>query len=358
MAGGSNRIAVSGQLSVRIGGTLPGHDIITIGTSAGGVEALITLVKTLPRNLPASIFIVMHTPAHSPSLLATILSRSGPLPACQPEDGEAIGHGCIYVAAPDCHLLVQPGHVHIKHGPKENRHRPAIDPLFRSAARAYGPRVVGVVLTGALDDGTAGLRDIKLRGGTAVVQDPKDAFYPNMPRNAIENVNVDHVKPLIEIGPLLAKLASLPAKEEGAYPVPEKMHIEAEVAESIHTGAEIMDRLGSPSYYACPECHGTLWELNDDDILRYRCRVGHAFTADSLMAAHSEALEEALYAALRALEESASLSRRLAERATNLNHSRVARNYLERARDTDNHANIVRTLLQRADEVGDTEIAG
>jgi two-component system, chemotaxis family, protein-glutamate methylesterase/glutaminase len=336
---------------------LAGHDIIVIGASAGGVEALSAVVRELPADLPAAVFVVLHMPAQSPSLLAKILDRSAKLPATQAVDDEPIRQGHIYVAAPDCHLLVQKGHVHVKRGPKENRHRPAIDPLFRSAARAYGPRVIGVVLTGALDDGTAGLKDIKRLGGLAVVQDPDDAYFPSMPRSAIQNVEVDHVKPLSQIGSLLAYLAHTPAEEEGAYPVPEEMSIEVESSQSAHIGIETMNKLGTPSYYSCPECHGTLWELGDDNFLRFRCHVGHAFTAESLQADHSESLEEALYAALRALEESASLARRLAERAERFNHEHVRERYLQRAQQTAHHADIVRGILESGEKIAEVSHA-
>lgn len=198
---------------------MPGHDIIVIGSSAGGVDALIKLVNQLPANLPASIFIVLHIPARSPRVLPDILSRSGPLPAIHPTDGEEIRHSRIYIAPPDQHLLIERGNVHIVRGPKENRHRPAIDATFRSAALAYGPRVVGVILTGALGDGTAGLLAIKQRGGIAVVQDPHDALYPSMPLSALASVHVDYTAPLAAIGPLLMQLVVEQVEEKEAYPL-------------------------------------------------------------------------------------------------------------------------------------------
>src|SRR5262245_27288904 len=181
---------------------MPGHDIIVVGASAGGVEALTQLVRALPADLPASVFVVLHVPAQSPSVLPTILSRVSPLPAVHPEDGEAIQPGRIYVAPPDRHLLVKRGHVRLARGPRENSNRPAVDPLFRTAGRAYGRRVVGVVLSGVLDDGTAGLAAVKMRGGVAVVQGPDEALYPGMPRNAAENVAVDYCLPVGQIAAL------------------------------------------------------------------------------------------------------------------------------------------------------------
>jgi len=193
---------------------MPGRDIIVVGASAGGVEALIKVVHGLPADLPAAIFVVLHIPAQGSSLLPDILNRAGPLKAIHPTDNAEIERGHIYIAPPDHHLLVEQGHVRIVRGPRENRHRPAIDLTMRSAALSYGPRTIGVILTGALDDGTAGLRAIKLRSGLAVIQDPKDALYSSMPRSALEHIQVDYCVPLAEIGPLLTQLAYQPASSE------------------------------------------------------------------------------------------------------------------------------------------------
>ncbi len=192
---------------------VPGHDIIVIGASAGGVEALMKVVRTLPGDIPASLFLVLHLPAESSSVLPTILSRVSALPAIHPEDYSPIVPGTIYVARPDYHLMLEHGIVRVTHGPKENRHRPAIDPLFRSAALAYGPRVIGVILTGALDDGTAGLLAIKCSGGIAIVQDPQEALYASMPRSALLHVQVDYVLDLDAIGPKLIQLVKTPISD-------------------------------------------------------------------------------------------------------------------------------------------------
>src|SRR3954470_2925577 len=186
---------------------MPSHDIIVIGASAGGVETLKALVRGLPAELPAAVFVVLHVAPGGPGYLPQILAKAGPLPASFPEDGEAIANGRIYVAPPDHHLLLEPGRVRVVRGPKENRHRPAADPLFRSAAWAYGPRVIGVVLSGTLDDGAAGLWAIKSCGGVAIVQDPEDALFDEMPASALASVDADHVAPLEELPLILAELA-------------------------------------------------------------------------------------------------------------------------------------------------------
>jgi len=197
---------------------VPGHEIIVVGASAGGVEALMQLVREFPADLPASVFIVLHIPAQSPSLLAGILSRAGLMKAVHPVDYQKIEHGCIYVAPPDHHLLIENGFMRVVRGPQEKRHRPAIDPLFRSAAVAYGSQVVGVVLTGALDDGTAGLLAVKQRGGVAIVQDPREARYPDMPKSALAHVNVDYCLPIAQIGQVLVQLAHEEIVQENIPP--------------------------------------------------------------------------------------------------------------------------------------------
>ncbi len=322
-----------------------GHDIIVIGASAGGVEALTNLVARLPADLPAAVFIVLHIPAYGASVLPGILSRHGPLPAVHPTGGESVQNGHIYVAPPDHHLLVEKdGTVRLTRGPHENGHRPAVDTLFRSAARAYGPRVVGVVLTGTLDDGTAGLQAIKRRGGLAVVQNPEDALFASMPRCAIEGVTVDHIAPLAEIGPTLARLAHSPVPRVKEAPMPRDLEDEFKAAEFDIKALETR-REGKPSAYACPDCHGVLWEVEEDDLLRFRCRVGHAFSPESLLASQSDALEDALWAALRALEESAALAERLSERAGGRGHGLAADRFAQQASDARARAATIRQAL-------------
>lgn len=329
------------------------HDIIVIGASAGGVEALKELVSGLPPDFPVAVFVVLHIPAQSPSVLPSILRRVGALEAIQPGDGDAIQPGRIYVAPPDHHLLVQDGYVRIVRGPRENRHRPAADPLFRSAAHAYGPRVVGVVLTGMFDDGTAGLLAVKARGGVAIVQDPNEALYPGMPRSALENVKVDYCLPLSGIAARLVQLANEPVEIEGAHAMPEGIEIESKIAQMEESNMGGVEKLGSPSAFTCPECHGTLWELHDGELLRFRCHVGHAFSAESLQAEQAQALETALWSALRALEENVAMAQRMAARARKSNHHLSAARYEERARETEQHAALMRQMLFSSEEASE-----
>lgn len=255
---------------------MPKKDIIVIGASAGGIEALRLIVRDLPKDFAASIFVVLHTAPQSPGILDQILARAGSLPATNATDKEQIQPGRMYVAPPDHHLLIEPGIVRVTKGPKENRFRPAIDPLFRSAAQAYGARVVGLILTGGLDDGTAGLRAVKQLGGTAIVQDPEDAVAPSMPASARRYVEVDYCLPLVEIAAQLVRLTGTPAEEKGAAQVQDGMEIETKIAKEDEAIGVGVRNLGKPSSYACPECHGVLLQLKEVDRIRFRCHTGHA----------------------------------------------------------------------------------
>lgn len=343
------------------------HDVIVVGASAGGVEALADFVAGLPAGLPAAVLVVLHMPAYAHSVLPDILSRRGLLPAAQPQDGEIIRAGRIYVAVPDHHLLVRDGRILLTRGPTENNHRPAIDALFRSAARAYGPRVVGIVLTGTLDDGTAGLQAIKVRGGKALVQDPDEALFAGMPRSAIENVKVDAVLPVAALAETVAGLAGHPAVQEkmlvtqyaNEFTAPnenamlnedaaldENAALDEDVAVSEMDLDQLDDRTeGRPSGFSCPDCHGVLWEISEGELVRYRCRVGHAFSPESLFASQSEGLEEALWAALRALEESAALAERLYSRSAERGHVLSAERFAEQVRDARSRAAIIHGVL-------------
>jgi two-component system chemotaxis response regulator CheB len=314
------------------------------------------IVSGLPRDLPAAIFVVLHVSPRGTSKFPEILTRAGCIPAAHALDKEPIRPGHIYVAPPDFHLLLRNGTIRLVRGPKENNARPAIDATFRTAARTYGPRVVGVVLSGALDDGTAGLAAIKERGGITLVQDPGDALFPDMPRNAMEAVKIDYCLPTREIASLLVRLALEAVKGEAAPPVPEEMQKESEI-EAMDMGTiEDEEKPGTPSVFGCPECGGVLWELQDDELLRFRCRVGHAYGAEGLLAAQSESLDTALWSAFRALEENAALCRRLAQQARKNQRTKSAKLFEGRAEAAQRQADAIRRVLltEKTDNPVDT----
>lgn len=323
------------------------HDILVIGASAGGVEAIKQLVQALPKDLPAAIFVVIHIPARGRSRLPEIINRFGALPACHPQDGDLIQHGRIYVAPPDYHLIVKNGYIRLTRGPKENNTRPAIDVLFRTAAKAYGPRVVATVLSGTLDDGTAGFMAVEQRGGISIVQNPEEAMFDGMPRNAIKNDHVDYVLKIAEIAPLLVQLANQPIETPEVEAVPSEMEIETDMAELELEAMQKSERPGKPSPYGCPDCGGVLWELDGDKIMRFRCRTGHAYSPYSLLASQSEQLEEAFWNALRALEEKADLTLKMAKQAEKNNRPYSAQRFQQQGQDAKQRASLVRQLLLR-----------
>ncbi len=333
--------------------SMPRHDIIVIGTSAGGVEALKCLVAAFPPNLAAAVFVVIHTSAQSPCVLAGLLSQWGPLPAVYATDHLPIEQGYIYVAPPDHHLLVEPGQMRVVKGPKENRHRPAIDPLFRSAAQAYGPRVIGVILTGSLNDGTSGLWAVKQRGGIAVVQDPKEALFPSMPRSAIASVAVDYIVPLSQMADMLSLLANKSAAEDPPDDAPQDLRTEVSRAAMKQNDINEQSTLGIPSVYACPECRSVLWEIREGNLVRFRCRVGHTYTLEALVAQQDETLEAALWSVLNTLEEQASLIERLIEQTRQHSHEQEVARLEEKLHQIKQNLPLLKQVL-----LGDEERAG
>ena len=292
---------------------MPGHDIVVIGGSAGAVEALRQFCAGIPADFPASIFIVIHISPTSRSVMPELLSRAGHLPARHPKDGEAIRPGVIYVAPPDLHMLLRDGNVILRRGPHENRTRPSIDPLFRSAAVAYGSRVIGVVLSGLLDDGSAGLVAIKACGGLCVVQKPDDALWPEMPRNALAHDHVDHQATVKELPPLLDRLVREPAGNDP--PIPHHLVLESNIAAQEAAIVSEPAQVGHPTRISCPQCGGVLNEVVEEGTTRFRCQIGHAFTAETLVAAQDEELERALESALRMHRERVVLFRRMQEQS-------------------------------------------
>jgi two-component system chemotaxis response regulator CheB len=296
---------------------MAGHDIIVVGASAGGVEPLARLVGDLPADLAASVFVVLHMSPQGNTALPQILGRRAELPVVPATDSEKIEPGRVYVAVPDRHLFLEPGVVRVVPGPKENGHRPSIDGLFRTAAAAYGPRVVGVVLSGTRDDGTAGLRTIHRQGGIGLVQDPEEAPFPGMPQSALDHDHPEFVLPVDKIADQLVALTGQPPKaERGRDAASEELDTELRWAHPDSTWLPADPALGRPSGFTCPECHGGLWELEDGDMPRYRCRIGHGFSAETLLSTQGSAVEAALWTAYRSLEERAALCQRLADRAT------------------------------------------
>lgn len=329
------------------------RSVVVAGASAGGIEALQALLSCLPRDFPASIFVVVHLAADSPGVLPDILHRAGELPAASAVDGDPILPGHIYVAPPDRHLLLERGRMRLSHGPKENRFRPAIDPLFRSAAYAYGPQVIGIILSGALDDGTAGLWAIKDRGGLAMVQEPGEAYNPSMPLHALRYVQVDYRLPVVELAQVLTRLVNEPVAEEGAVPVPhanqpdanqpDPLRIETEIAFEANPLASGVMQLGPLSPYTCPECSGVLMQLQEGGILRFRCHTGHAYSVASLLEGISESIERTLWSTVRVLEENMLLLRHLGGHAAEQEEA-LARRLALKAQVVEDQVQIVRQL--------------
>ena len=320
------------------------RDVVVIGGSAGALGPLKCIASSLPKELPITIFVVLHMAADSPSFVPQILNRLGGLTARHPEDGERVEKGIIYVARPDFHLLVEDGRIRLSRGPRENRHRPAIDPLFRTAARAYGSRVAGVILSGSLDDGAFGLLAVKMRGGLTIVQQPDEAFMAQMPQNAMKQSQPDFVLPEAEIGPTLTRIVRGGISPwEGDSPMGEgerKQKREQPDVADLKAPVE-GPKNGKPSEFACPECHGVLWEEIEGTLIRYRCRVGHSYTESALAGEMSQTTEAALWASLRALSEQASLLKGMASRSV----EPMASRYLDQARGLDEHCETIRKIL-------------
>jgi two-component system chemotaxis response regulator CheB len=333
---------------------MPKRDIIVIGGSAGSPAALHKLVADLSPDLAASVFIVTHVPVHGSMLLAGLLDAQTDLPVNYAKEGDPIVPGRISIGPPDRHLLLTPQGVRLGLGPRENLARPAVDPLFRSAAAAFGPRVIGVVLTGMLNDGAAGLVAIKQCGGVTVVQDPLEAFAPDMPRAALHAVEVDHVADVAGLAPLLESLT----REEaplGRAASPE-LKLEIDIAMGARVGTETLRTIAKPSTFSCPECEGVLSEMEGEGPVRYRCQVGHAVTGEVLDDCHDRELEHAIGVAMRIMEERVALMERLIEDARAQGNNAAAELHAVRAREYAEQADVLRraaiaTVKQRMPEI-------
>jgi two-component system, chemotaxis family, protein-glutamate methylesterase/glutaminase len=319
------------------------HDVVVIGGSSGCFGVLREILQSLPRDFPATVLIAAHV---APFVsLANIIGSGSSLPIKAAESGERLQSGQVYLAVPDAHLLVHDHHLLTRRGPRENLSRPAIDPLFRSAACAFGPRVIGVLLSGYLNDGSAGLDAIKTCGGLTVVQAPRDAEAPSMPQKALEAVEVDHCVPGRDIAPLLNKLVQEPP---GTAPgIPPKLQLEVAIAAQETAGMDINEKLGERSPFTCPDCDGVLWQMDDDRVLRFRCHIGHAVTADAMLAQKDSSADAILERLLRTHEERAELARKLAARAAASRREANAQALQQRAMGYEEDASIVRDLLSK-----------
>ncbi|MGH7192035.1 MAG: chemotaxis protein CheB [Candidatus Saccharimonadales bacterium] len=357
---------------------MPQPELIVIGGSAGALKPVLELVRALPDTLPAAVCVVIHTPPESPGRLPEIVQRATTLPCKYPNDEEIIRPGHIYLAPVDRHLLIETGRLRVTGGPRENGFRPAVDPLFRTAARAYGPQVVGVVLSGSLDDGSYGLAVIKQAGGLAIVQDPDDAVMPGMPRGALRTVEADHVAKAAELGPLIVRLcqppvatlptaATSPAGSHEFHPsiAGAAMPADARLPDPAERGTDLTEASppGDLTPLTCPECGGSLWQDERAQQVRFNCHVGHAFSADSLLEYHSRAVEGAMWTALRVLEEHAALQKRMADRARHQSFLGAAEQFERRSEETRRQAQSLRGVLlsrprQTADQVQEAAAGG
>lgn len=320
------------------------RDIIVIGASAGGLDAVATLLAQLPADLHAAICVTIHVPASATGEHVRLLGRAASLPVRRAEDGGALYRGSIYVAPPDHHLVLGAGHLRVARGPKENRARPAIDPLFRSAADVYGRRVIGVLLTGYLDDGAAGLAAIQRAGGLTIVQDPDDAHTPDMPSAALARIAVDRTLPLHRMGAVIASAVG-DAPTNNHLEAHARLGIEARIAGGEDVDMDEQEELGEQAGFGCPECGGPLLLVRDPDIKRYRCHIGHAYTERALLEDQADRVERALAAALRTLEERARLLADLAREQGD--DDGEARALYQRADEARAHAETLRQLVLR-----------
>jgi two-component system chemotaxis response regulator CheB len=318
------------------------RDIVMIGSSAGGVEALPRVLQQLPKDFPASVFVIQHLAPTGRPYLADILARSSPLPVSWAEQGDKIHRGRVYVAPPDTHLLFTDDHIALNRGARENFSRPSIDKAFRSAASVHGNRTIGVLLTGMLDDGVSGLRAIRQAGGIVVVQDPEDAAFPELPSRALEAVTPDHLLPLVNIPQILRARVS---DEVSPQTVPQGIALEAAIDRIAHATPQELARLGPQSAIMCPECSGPMWELGDAAQRRYRCYLGHAVTASQVLEHSANEVEQALWSAVRALEERAMTLQTLANDAGKAGNHQVLQLYSQRAKEAQKQADLARSFM-------------
>lgn len=321
--------------------------IIVIGASAGGMETLKKLVDQLPSDFPGTLFIVWHMAPEHPSMLPQILDRVCSLSVTHAVDKEVIKPGRIYVAPPDHHIVIESGYMRVSRGPKENRFRPSVDVLFRSAALAYGYQVIGVVLTGFLDDGASGLYSVKEQGGKAIVQDPLDAAYPSMPIQAMKEAKVDYCVPIAEMGSLLVSLTKNGMKAKEDKCVSEQLKIEVKVAREENAFQAGVMKLGQLSPYTCPECHGVLLQMQEGNLIRFRCHTGHAYSLNALLVDVTESIETSLWKTLRGIEESQLLMQHMIEHLEKNNE--VGELFKQKAEQAKMQAELVRQAIMSSE---------
>ena len=319
---------------------------MVVGASAGGVESLRAFVAGLDPDLPAAVLVVLHLPSTGASMLSPILARAGALPVSTASINQSLIPGTIVVAPPDNHLILVDGHTTLTRGPRENGSRPAVDVLFRTAAYTCGPRVIGVILSGALDDGTAGMLSIRQRGGTVLAQDPSDAAYAGMPASVIRNVGADVVGTVAELAAAVNRLTREPPPSPAPPAGPSAILTrEVEIADLTPAAFSAPDRPGVPAGFSCPDCSGSLFQIDDGGLLRFRCRVGHAWSSLGLLAKQSDALDDALWIAFRTLQEKAALSDQLAGRAAERGNTLSQNRYLDKALEARRSAELIRRLF-------------
>lgn len=339
------------------------RDIVVIGGSSGATAPLKSILGALPSDLPASVFVVLHIPARSLGLLTTVAQAASHLPVRSSEDGMPIEPGHIYLGVPDRHLLLVDGQIRLGRGPRENMARPAIDPLFRSAAMSYGPRVVGVLLSGLLNDGAAGLSAIKRCGGLALVQDQQDAIADEMPLAGLRAVTADLIGASSRLGDVISDLVREPAGPQLSIPPEIRLEVDIAAGERIDSG--VLQRVADPAPLICRDCGGALSQVREPGPLRFRCQVGHAFTAEVLATEQESAVDEALRVALRVIEERAELVTRMAADGRNSGRRAVAEMYDERAEEYRRYADTIRRAVlmsmkqvePRADEGGQDQVS-
>lgn len=319
------------------------RDLIVIGGSAGATAPLKSILSGLPESLPAAVAVTLHVPAESTGILRTVAAAACRLPVKNAEDGEPVRRGQVYLAPPGRHLLVIEERVKLGDGPRENLARPAIDPLFRSAAISFGPRTIGVVLSGMLDDGAFGLAAIKQCGGVALVQAPGDAIASEMPVAALEASPADLIAEAPHLAEAIVRYAGEPPGP--ALPIPRDLQLEVEIAAGGPTNTKLLEQFAEPVALTCPDCGGVLSQIKGEKSLRFRCQVGHGYTARALFTRQEGQVDEALRVALRIVEERAELVGRMAREAIHGGWTGMARMYERRSAEYRAHAETLRRAV-------------